>query len=577
MIRSSSFLKLIAAGLFASSIRSQLGLPSVLLNALAASDFDWQMLTATDSLNWTDCYSGFQCSLLQVPLDYDATEKGNASIALVRFPSTSPKSEYLGPNLFNPGGPGGSGVSAIVSLGSSFAEFFGPQFDIVGFDPRGISFSTPTVSFFNTAAERELWTPPDLNLRYPSLNATSEVVSNQWSQFQLIGQLAEERDTEDFFQYITTDNVARDMLRITEAFGFEKLQYYGVSYGSLLGTTFATLFPDKVGRMVIDGIMDGEAWYSANLTGSMTDTDKTLQTFFDSCVAAGPDACAYYAPTAAEIATNLAALTESIRAQPFPVRTSLSHGIVDFSFFRNYIFASLYSPYNAFAGFAEGLAALTAGNATGVYAANQVPAFECDCAAPAAPFTANIYEGQITTSCGDGPVVDDSIADLRAFYADQAQLASFADIWALWRVHCSGWKIHREGRFQGPVGANTSFPLLVIGNTADPVTPLMWARKAAGLFPGSVLLTQDSPGHMSLVAPSLCTHGAMHAYFQNGTLPAPGTVCAVDAELFPAASANGTTSAKRFLASPEDRLLDAVRAIGEVVRPIAARGLPGIA
>ncbi|KAJ6604116.1 Alpha/Beta hydrolase protein [Mycena vulgaris] len=329
MVSSSIFIKFTAASLFVSSIRSQLGLTSLLLNALAAPDFDWKTLTATDGLNWTACYSGFECSLLQVPLDYDATEKGNASIAVVRIPSTAPKSEYLGPILFNPGGPGGSGVSAVVSVGPSFAEFLGPQFDIVGFDPRGISFSTPAVSFFNTAAERELWTPSDLNLRYPSLNATSEVASNQWAQFQLIGQLAEERDTDEVFQYITTDNVARDMLRITEAFGFDKLQYWGVSYGSLLGATFATLFPDKVGRIAIDGIMDWEAWYSGNLTGSMTDTDKTLQTFFDSCVAAGPDGCAFYSTTADQIAANVAALTESIRAQPFPVRTCKLRGSVD--------------------------------------------------------------------------------------------------------------------------------------------------------------------------------------------------------------------------------------------------------
>ncbi|KAJ7161715.1 hypothetical protein C8R46DRAFT_1037918 [Mycena filopes] len=79
----------------------------------------------------------------------------------------------------------------------------------------------------------------------------------------------------------------------------------------------------------------------------------------------------------------------------------------------------------------------------------------------------------------------------------QAQVSAFADIWGLWRVHCVGWKVHREGRFQGPVGGNTSFPLLVIGNTADPVTPLVWARKAASRFPSSVLLTQDSPGRSS--------------------------------------------------------------------------------
>ncbi|KAJ7164286.1 TAP-like protein-domain-containing protein [Mycena filopes] len=565
------FLSLVATGL----IISTLNLPLTL--AQEAPTFDWESLTATASLNWTSCYSGFQCSLLQVPLDY-ASDKGNGSIAIVRYPATAPKSEYLGPILFNPGGPGGSGVVTIVALGAEFAEIMGPQFDIVGFDPRGVSFSKPFVSFFKTAAERQIWTPSDLNLRYPSLNATSEVISNQWSQFQLIGQVGQQSDTEDVYQYITTDNVARDMLRITEAFGFEKLQYWGVSYGSLLGATFATLLPDKVGRIAIDGIMDADAWYSANLTDSLTDTDKTLQTFFDGCVAAGPSGCAYYAPTASQIRDNLLALTETIRANPFPVLTPLSHGIVDYSFFRNYIFAALYSPYNAFAGFAAGLAQLAAGNATGVYSANQVPEFECACDGDAGEerFTGNIYESQIVTSCGDASVTGDSIADLRKYYADQAQVSAFADIWGLWRVHCVGWKVHREGRFQGPVGGNTSFPLLVIGNTADPVTPLMWARKAASRFPGSVLLTQDSPGHMSLVAPSLCTHGALRAYFQNGTLPKAGTVCAVDAELFPTSnsSSNATVEARASTSTTEGerRLLDAVRKVGDVVRPIASSG-----
>ncbi|KAK7008043.1 AB hydrolase-1 domain-containing protein [Favolaschia claudopus] len=566
-----------------SSRFSRLAIASQLLFALfvpipfafgQSSDFDWETLTAYENLTWTSCYGGFQCSLLKVPLDYSA-DKGNASIAVVRLPATAPKSEYLGPILFNPGGPGGSGVSTIVSIGSQFAQFLGPQFDIVGFDPRGVSFSKPAVSFFKTAAERQSWTPPDLDSRYPSLNASSGVIPRVWGQFQLIGQLAQERDTDDILQHITTDNVARDMLRITQAFGFEKLQYWGVSYGSLLGATFATLFPDNVGRIAIDGIMDSEAWYSANLTDSILDTDKTLQTFFDGCVAAGPSACAFYAPTASQIAANLASLTGSILAQPFPVKTAISHGIIDYSWFRNYIFASLYSPYNAFSGFAQGLAQLTAGNATGVYTANQTPDFECDCKAEDAgkPFTDNIYESLIATSCGDGAVVSDSISDLRAFYEREATVSSFADIWGLWRIHCSGWKVHRPGRFQGPVGANTSFPLLIIGNTADPVTPIAWAKKAAALFPKSVLLTQDSPGHTSLVAPSSCTHGALRAYFQNGTFPAPNTVCDIDgAELFPAANSNSGNHRRSLKEGGDNQLLDAVRAIGDVVRPIAAMG-----
>ncbi|KAF8193632.1 hypothetical protein K438DRAFT_1761767 [Mycena galopus ATCC 62051] len=95
------------------------------------------------------------------------------------------------------------------------------------------------------------------------------------------------------------------------------------------------------------------------------------------------------------------------------------------------------------------------------------------------------------------------------------------------------YKIHRLGRFTGPVGANsTSSPLLLFGNMLDPATARVCALKTSEAFPGSVVLTQDSAGHTSPVAPSLCTYGYFRAYFVNGTLPAPWTVCPVDAELF---------------------------------------------
>ncbi|KAJ7711219.1 TAP-like protein-domain-containing protein, partial [Mycena olivaceomarginata] len=368
------------------------------------------------------------------------------------------------------------------------------------------------------------------------LNATSESMSSRWAHYQLLGELAKQRNTENILQHFTTDNVARDMLRITQAFGFEKLQNWGVSYGSVLGVTFATLFPDKVGRLAIDGVMDTEAWHTANFTGGMADTNKTLQSCFDGCAAAGPDRCAYYAPTAAEIAANLDSLTESLRAQPIPVLTNISHGAVDYSFIRAWVYFSLLGVYKTFLALAQGLADLAAGNATMAYKANDVAALECDCDASGVPFTNNVYEASVTVLCNDAEVVNDSISDPYEFYENEAKLSSFAEVWAAWRVYCSGWKVHPEGRSSGPGGANTSFPLLVIGNTADSLTSIVFAKKAVGLFPGSVLLTQDSPGHTSLVAPSLCTHGALRAYFQDGTLPKEGIVCPVDAELFPGAA-----------------------------------------
>ncbi|KAJ7278004.1 hypothetical protein C8J57DRAFT_1579788 [Mycena rebaudengoi] len=109
------------------------------LHAKATSEFEWTKLTPSERLEWKPCYSGFQCSRLQVPLDYSAPHKGVATIAVAKYPSTSPKSQYRGPVLFNPGGPGASGVELIVETGAAFATVLGAQFDIVGFDPRDTS------------------------------------------------------------------------------------------------------------------------------------------------------------------------------------------------------------------------------------------------------------------------------------------------------------------------------------------------------------------------------------------------------------------------------------------------------
>ncbi|KAJ6604115.1 hypothetical protein DFH09DRAFT_1441973 [Mycena vulgaris] len=524
-----------------------------LSSALAASEFNWQTVKPSTKLTWTPCYEGFQCARLQ----------------------TTPP-QYRGPLLFNPGGPGGSGVDAVVGSGAAFATVFGPQFDIVGFDPRGgsdfiqlpqiliiidcVSYSTPAISFFKTDVERELLIPSSALIVYPSLNASSTALNQEWAHWQLMGQLAAARNNGDYLRHMTTDNIARDMLRITEAFGYEKLQYWGISYGSVLGATFASLFPDKVGRLIIDGVLDMDAYYSANLTPQMADTDKTLQTFFDGCAAAGPADSAFHAPSASAISRNLAALTASIREQPLAVVTPASHGIVDFVFLRNAVLNALYGPCDAFASLAHGLADLAAGNATTLYAQSAVPTFECACNASAVPFHLNNLEAYMAVACGDATPVEDSIPQLQRYYEDGLKVSSFADLLSSTRVLCSGWKIHREGRFRGPVGArNTSFPLLVVGNTLDPVTPLAGAVKTANSFPGSALLTQDSIGvRFVSTMPKNDAHHALTVHLRLF----PGVLREQDA---PRAG-----DARKRDAEAEE-LLEAGRTIRGVVRRIAER------
>ncbi|KAJ7751892.1 Alpha/Beta hydrolase protein [Mycena maculata] len=549
MISPTRLFKFLFAGLLLSPVVAQ-----------STSPFLWDQLTPSQDLDWVECYSTFECTRLQVPLDYSNSSAGTAALAVIRLPSNASQAEYLGPLLFNPGGPGASGVDTLVTTGPSLQVVFGSQYDIVSFDPRGVSYSTPVASFFETDAERALWNAGSLPT---SLNASSEAIPTTWARAHLLGQLAAQRDTSGILTYMTTDNVARDMLQMTEKFGYEKLQYYGISYGSILGATFAALFPDKVGRILID----------ANLTIEATETDKVLQSFFDGCAAAGPDLCAFYEPTAAAIAARLAALTASIRAQPVPVITPTAYGIVDYSFLRSVLFTSFYVPYTLFAPVAEGLAALEGGDGSILFSISQTtPPFQCDCSNATEPFHLNNAEAVVAIQCGDAVEVTDSLDQLREFYANAARTSEFVEfLVGANRFSCDGWQVYREGRFLGPVAAaHTSFPLLLLTTSADPVAPKEAALKTLAGFPGSAILTQDSPGHASITAPSICTSTYFRQYFQNGSLPAPGTVCPVEASLF-GAPANSTASRRAALSAEEEEVLAALKIIGDSVRPLVTR------
>ncbi|KAJ7755225.1 TAP-like protein-domain-containing protein [Mycena metata] len=529
--------------------------------ALAKDEFSWETIVPSETLNWTDCYFGHQCARFKVPLDYSHPEAAFATIAMRRVRSIVPHDspEYRGPILFNPGGPGGSGVDFIGGLAAPIATIVGPGFDLIGFDPRGIGRSTPRVSFYKSRVERELWGGSGQSANLLSMNASADALARSWARAIVDGTLAGERD-DGSLRFITTDHTARDMLRIVQAHGRDKLQYWGFSYGSVLGATFASMFPDNVGRLVIDGVVDSENYFAVEWSNNLIDTDKTWMTFVNGCVAAGPKGCAFFAPTAAEILENVDKLYASLRARPIPVRTDVSFGLVDYSLLRRTIFTALYSPYGRFAPLAQALADLSAGNATALFKMSELPAFECACDPSMYRFE-SVGEAGSAVLCNDGKRIPQDYEGVLAHYKKLSATSSWADLWEPVRMSCLAWPDFPKTHFQGPFVANTSFPLLLLGNTADPVTPLWTAKKMSQGFAGSVVLTQDSAGHCSLSAPSICTQKYVHDYFVDGTLPPPGTVCPVIAGPFPAVDVETGMDAQAILTlSAADRsLLEAVR------------------
>ncbi|KAF8905797.1 hypothetical protein CPB84DRAFT_1844791 [Gymnopilus junonius] len=223
-------------------------------------------------------------------------------------------------------------------------------------------------------------------------------------------------------------NTARDMLSIVEVFGRNKIQYWGFSYGSILRATFAAMFPDKVERLVIDGVVDAENYYSSPLDNNLQGTDVVLESFFTGCAKAGPSRCAFWAPTAEDIRKNLDASYDLIRSKPVPVLTGSGYGMVDYSSLRGAVFAALYSPYSMFQTLATGLAMLGyIGDRSIIFNMVNAPPYTCSCN-PSEPSYNNLR--------------DDILGDLESsqdYFERLSNTSNWADICAGVRLSCTGW------------------------------------------------------------------------------------------------------------------------------------------
>ncbi|TCD68548.1 hypothetical protein EIP91_010473 [Steccherinum ochraceum] len=509
---------------------------------MTADGFDWYKLKPSTSLKWTSCYDGaFDCTRLSVPLDYSDPAVGNAAVAIIRYPSPIPRDQegYKGPLLLNPGGPGQEGVLFARMVAKPFRAVLGDGFDLIGFDPRGVGLTTPALNIFESQGEAALF---ELQA-HEVFNFSTSSLGTAYANMQNFGQMMAERErVANATRYIGTPAVARDMLRIVEAHGQEKLQYWGFSYGTVLGATFSAMFPDKVGRVILDGVVDAEDYYKGLWLDMVPDTDEGLRFLEQECVDLGPSGCAFYEPTVDLVHARLTALLAKLRAYPISFYDDDlgAFGLMDYSSVKRFLFQILYGPIGLASYIFQGLYELEQGKVGrsiiqwGGAGLNRAISTPCQCSKPETYRSS--FEAVIAIACGDGEPFNGTVVDIEADYREMAKLSSFAECLGM-RLACSGWKLRAKERFTGnfsPLSLQQytacshypdQSPVLTPMNVLDPVTPLWNARKMSRGFKDSVLLTQDSPGHCSLAGASLCTTQAIRSYFKDGVLPKPGTVC----------------------------------------------------
>jgi pimeloyl-ACP methyl ester carboxylesterase len=300
------------------------------------------------ALSWSDCGGGFQCATAAVPLDYDRPQDGTISLALIRMPATD-QAHRIGSLFTNPGGPGGSGVGFIRLVGKMFPAAIRARFDIIGFDPRGVVESTPVRCFGSVAAQQAFLEkiPP-----FPVGAQEQRAYRQAYRQFdQQCAQLSAR-----ILPHVSTANVARDMDLLRQAVGDAKLSYWGQSYGTYLGETYANLFPTRFRALYLDAVLDPIAYATGRddqanhlpaflRLGGNVGASQTLQAFLELCAAAGTSQCTFAADSAQTTADKFDALLQRLRKQPIVLQTSQGPITYTYASTVHFVWASLFNSH----------------------------------------------------------------------------------------------------------------------------------------------------------------------------------------------------------------------------------------
>jgi pimeloyl-ACP methyl ester carboxylesterase len=454
------------------------------------------------NLNWQACQgaAGVQCARLRVPLDWSRPAGPEVTLALTRLRATDP-ARRVGTVLFNCGGPGCPSAQEVKRAPDLFTARLHQRFDIVGFDPRGTGESTP-VRCGLPALDPSIPRYPDTQAGYARLVAFNRALARSCQK--LTGSL---------LMHISADEVVRDMEGIREALRDGKLNWLGLSYGTMLGALYAERYPTHIRAMVLDGALDRALSEPVMLSEEARSSENELVRWADWCK--GSHECPLHGRDVLGIWDHLIA-----RANRSPIPAPSAHRVVTGEEIEHTADSAylLFKQPNAFSPI--GWAAL--GSAVLKALHGDASQF----AIPMAPPPDNPNYGARAIQCLDFSLQATSFAE----FSERIRIARLiaphlGGATQTGRVisECSGWpRPPTDPRhFLRITGAP---PTLIVNATHDPSTSYTWALSMQAQFPRSVLLTRAGDGHTSYLT-SPCAQHAIDRYLINLTVPHPGTVC----------------------------------------------------
>ncbi|MFJ8429852.1 alpha/beta hydrolase [Kitasatospora sp. NPDC094019] len=447
--------------------------------------------------------SAVQCATLKVPLDYANPSSGETlDIGVARITGSKP-GERTGSLLVNPGGPGGSGVSMVQGGQKDYDGPLRDHYDIVGFDPRGTGLSAPVNCLDDRA--RDTW-------------ATTDALGPEHGKL-LADACRAKYGT--LLEHLGTRDTARDMDVLRAALGDRKLTYLGLSYGTYLGSVYAEEFPDRVGRLVLDGAVDPAKPIAQSNIEQYAGFERSLQAFAAHCA---KQAQCPLGKDPDQAAGKLADFLDGLKQKPL---TTTGGRVLTSAAAWTGVVEGLYGDESGWDSLANAIGwAMVRGKGDNLLAY-------------ADSYNKRDKDGHYNVSadaytaiyCADGATDVLTGAALDAAYAEMAAKAPLISRHepgaALFDPDCRSWPF-RSPEKAHPIVSKATTPIVVVGSTGDAATPYANSEKLATQLGNAVLLTREGEGHTGY-GHSACIRDAVHAYLVDGTVPAAGTRCATDA------------------------------------------------
>jgi pimeloyl-ACP methyl ester carboxylesterase len=456
----------------------------------------------TQRLDWERCHDRFECTSVEVPLDYAVPDGDRIELAVLRRRATG--DDRIGSLLVNPGGPGASGVE--YARRSVVNDAVAERFDIVGFDPRGVGASAPVDCLDDPALD-------DFHETDGSPDEQAEITELQEQAVAFVAGCTERSG--QLLPHIGTAKVAQDVDILRAVLGDEVLYYRGASYGTDIGAAYAELFPERVGRLVLDGAIDPTLTGEQFLLGQARGAERALTAYLESCVAEQDCPLGESVPEARSTLTKLLAVIDQT---PLPTEDGtrpLTQSLAVLG-----IVLPLYmSADEGYPLLSLALKRALAGDGMAL----QLFADQYLRRNPNGTYRGNLHEVGYGVNCVDRPWETD-IDVIKAGVAEyEAVSPVFGPFLAWGGLVCADWPV--PPGTPAPATAAEAAPILVVGTTGDFATPYEWAEALAAQLESGVLLTYEGSGHTAYRMGSECIDDAVDAYLVDGTVPEDGLRC----------------------------------------------------